>query len=85
MDWDYEERRKRERNYRFMFRAALVCIAVSVAVTVVGGMRAVIGFDVDIMLSGLLMFVLSAGSAYLTVDSTVRIIELDAQDALRMR
>jgi hypothetical protein len=85
MDWDYEERRKRERNYRFMFKTALTCIAFSVAMAAVGGVRAAAGFGTDIMLGGLLMFVLSVGSAYLTVDSTVRIIELDAQDALRMR
>ena len=81
MNWDYEERRRRERNYKFMFKAALVCMAIAVAVTVAGGVGAMIGSDVEIMLYGLLMFVLSMGSAYLTVDSTVRIIELDAQDA----
>ena len=81
MNWDYEERRRRERNYRFMFKAALACIALSVAMTVGGGMGALAGFGPEFMLGGILMFVLSVGSAYLTIDSTVRIIELDMQDA----
>ena len=81
MHWNYEERRKRERNYRAMFRAALVCVALSVAMTVGGGMGALAGYGPSFMLGGILMFTLSVGSAYLTVDSTVRIIELDAQDA----
>lgn len=85
MDWDFEERRRRERNYRAMFRGALVCLAMSVVVTVAGGIEAIVGSQVEWLLYGLLMFVLSAGSAYLTVDSTVRIIELDTQDAKRMR
>lgn len=81
MNWDYEERRRRERNYRSMFRAALVCIAVSVAVMVAGGMKAIVDSQGEWFAYGLLMFVWSGVSAYLTVDSTVRIIELDMQDA----
>jgi hypothetical protein len=84
MTWNHEERQRRKRNYRVMFKGALVCLAISIVMTAIGGMRALIDSQMDILGYGLLMLVGSVGSAYLTVDSTVRVIELDTEE-LRTR
>lgn len=84
MSRDHEMRQRRMRNYRLMFRVALLCVAISLVVTVFGGLKAVVDAQVEWLAYGLLMFVWSAGCAYLTIDSTVRIIEVETvetQDA----
>lgn len=84
MSWSREVRQRRMRNYRLMFRVALLCLAISLAMTLLGGLKAIADAQVEWLVFGLLMFVWSAGCAYLTVDSTVRIIEVDTvetQDA----
>ena len=75
MSSDHEVRPERMRNYRLMFRGALLCLAISFVMT----LKAIIDAQTEWLAYGLLMFVWSAGSAYLTVDSTVRIIEVETQ------
>lgn len=77
MSWDHEMRQHRMRHYRLMFRAALLCVAISLVMTLVGALKAIADAQVEWLVYGLLMFVWSAGSLYLTVDSTVRIIEVE--------
>lgn len=77
MSWSREVRRRRMRNYRLMFRVALLCVAISLVVTVFGGLKAVVDAQVEWLVFGLLMFVWSAGCAYLTIDSTVKIIDVE--------
>ena len=79
--WDYEERRRRERNYRVMFRCALAFLALGIIVAITGGAAAVLTpANGDVLSFGLMLAILSGASAWLSVDSTVRIIELDMQD-----
>jgi hypothetical protein len=78
--WHHEERQHRTRNYRVMFKSALVCVAISAVIIAIGGIRALLFSDVEILAFGLLMLVGSVGSAYLTVDSTVRVIEQDMKE-----
>ena len=80
MYWDYDERQRRARNYRLMFRTALACLLVSVLITLAGGINATVGGDPMVLVYGLLMLIWSVGSAYLTVDSTVRIIEIETEE-----
>ena len=80
MVWDYSERRKRERNYRLMFRSALVVFAIGVVVTLFGLIDAAISSDTVLLIGGLMMVLWSGVSAYLTIDSTVRIIEQDMEE-----
>lgn len=84
MTWDYKERQRRKHNYRVMFKFELVCLALGAVMTVLGGIGAATGADVTWFVYGLLMVIWSVGSAYLTVDSTVRVIELDMKE-LRTR
>jgi hypothetical protein len=81
MSWSPEMRQHRMRNYRLMFRGALLCLAISVVMTLVGGLRALVDSEAEWLAYGLWMFVWSAGSLYLTVDSTVRIIEVETEEA----
>ena len=85
MLWDYHERRRRERNYRFMFRSALTFFVIGVFLAVVGGVRALIGLDPLLMSVGLLIISWSGWSAYLSVTSTVKIIDMDKQEAMHLR
>ena len=85
MTWDRKERRQRTRNYRVMFRLALAFLAMGVVVTLVGGIRAIVDADTRVLVYGMLMLVGGVGSAYLTVDSTVRIIEQDADEFRKVR
>ena len=71
MYWDDDDRRRRARNYRLMFRSALSCLLLAVLITVAGGVRAVATADPLLLVYGLLLFIWSSGSAYLTVDSMV--------------
>ena len=80
MVWDYDERRKRERNYRLMFKTALAGFALGVAVTLAGLVNAALSSDTTLVIGGLMMVLWSGVSAYLTVDSTVRIIEQDMEE-----
>jgi hypothetical protein len=78
MMFERDERERRMRNYRTMFRGALVCLALGVVMTVAGGVSAVVASaDVVWAVYGLLLVIGGVGSAYLTVDSTVRIIEAE--------
>jgi len=81
MTWDEKERERRKRNYRVMFKFELVCLALGIVMTVMGGIRAATGAEVTWFVYGLLMVIWSVGSAYLTVDSTVRVIEVETQEA----
>ncbi len=81
MNWDHDVLEKQLRNYRLMFRGALVCLAISLGFTLFGGLRAIIDSQAEWLAYGLLMIVWSVGSAYLTVDSTVRIIEGETRGA----
>ena len=80
MHWDHDERQRRARNYRLMFRTALACLLLGVFFTLAGGIKAIAGGDTILLVYGLLMLIWSVGSAYLTVDSTVRIIELETME-----
>ncbi len=80
MYWDHDERQRRARNYRLMFRSALGCLVFSVLMTLFGGVKATVDGDPVVLVFGLLMLIWSVGSAYLTVDSTVRIIEIETQE-----
>jgi hypothetical protein len=68
----------RKRNYRVMFKFELVCLALGITMTVLGGIGAA---DAAWFAFGLLMVILSVGNAYLTVDSTVRVIEAETEEA----
>jgi hypothetical protein len=78
--WDYAERRRRERNYRWMFKCALLFCAFGIVVTILGGAEALIAGRGYLLSFGLMLAALSASSAWLSVDSTVRIIELDINE-----
>jgi len=80
MHWDHDERQRRARNYRLMFRGALACLLLSAFFTLAGGIMAIAGGDTMMLVYGLLMLIWSVGSAYLTVDSTVRILELETME-----
>ena len=81
MNWEDDVQQKRLRNYQLMFRTALGCLALSIATTLFGGYLAMAESEVEWFVYGLLMIVMSVGSAYLTVDSTVRIIEGETHGA----
>jgi hypothetical protein len=81
MRWDPMECQRRKRNYRVMFKFELVCLALGITMTVLGGIGAAAGADVVWFAFGLLMVILSVGNAYLTVDSTVRVIEAETQES----
>lgn len=85
MNWDYAERRRRVRNYRFMFRSALAVLGLGMLTLVLGIVVALSTRDTFFLVFGILLVVWSAGSAWLTVDSTVRIIELDMEDGRGVR
>ena len=75
MNRDDEMQQKRLRNYQLMFKTALACLALSIATTLFGGYEAMAESEAEWLLYGILMFVWSVGCAYLTVDSTVRVLE----------
>ena len=77
---EHEMRQRQMRNYRLMFRGALVCLAISLGMMLFGALKAIVDAQVEWLAYGLWMFVWSAGSLYLTVDSTVRIIEVETQE-----
>ena len=81
MNRDDEMQQKRLRNYQLMFKIALACLALSLATTLFGGYRAMAESEADLLLYGLLMFIWSVGCAYLTVDSTVRVLEGETHGA----
>ena len=85
MSWSFQERRRRERNYRFMFKAALGCCIVGLLVTIAGSVYAWMESDPMWITLGLFMVIYGIGSAWLTVDSTVKIIELDIEDGADVR
>ncbi len=78
---DDELQQKRLRNYQLMFKTALACLAISLVTTLLGGLKAAVDSEVEWFVFGLLMLVWSVGSAYLTIDSTVRIIEGETRGA----
>lgn len=78
---DDELQQKRLRNYQLMFKTALACMAISLGTTLLGGLKALADSEVEWFVFGLLMLVWSVGSAYLTIDSTVRIIEGETRGA----
>jgi hypothetical protein len=81
MNRDDEMQQKRLRNYQLMFKTALACLALSLATTLFGGYRALAESEADLLVFGLLLVVMSVGSAYLTVDSTVRVLEGETHGA----
>ncbi len=80
MSWSYMERRGRERNYRLMFKAAVAGCVLGLTVAFFGGVYAATTGDAAWLAFGLILAVLSVGSGWLTLDSTVRILELDMRD-----
>lgn len=80
MTWDHAERRRREHNYRLMFRVALAFFALGVALTLFGVI--VVASEANTFYLGIgLLFTSMAGlSAYLSVRSTARIIDLDENE-----
>jgi hypothetical protein len=80
--WDYAERRRRERNYRVMFKIAIVGALLGFVVTLFGGAEAMTDADGEWLMLGLFLFVWSVISGWLTVDSTVTILELDASEGV---
>jgi hypothetical protein len=83
MTWDEDDSQRRMRNYSIMLKAALVCLAMAVLMVLAGGAHAVSSGDAALLIYGLLFLVWSTVSAYLTIDSTVRIIETDTKDSRR--
>ena len=80
---EHEQRHRRMRNYRGMFRIALACLAASVVLTLFGGVKAMAEDEPAWVVYPVLMLVFSVGSAYLTIDSTVRIIDVETEEAKR--
>lgn len=80
MSRSHEVRQRQMRNYRFMFRGALFSLAISVVMTLLGALRVFVDSQPEWLVFGLLFFVWSAGSLYLTVDSTVRVIEAESRE-----
>ncbi len=80
MTWDHAERRRREHNYRLMFRLALAFFSLGVALTLFGVV--VVASEANTFFFGIgLVFSSIAGlSAYLSVRSTARIIDLDESE-----
>ena len=83
MTWDDVERQRRMRNYSIMLKAALVCLACAVVTVTVGGIRAVALGDPVWLIYGMFFLIWSIGSAYLTVDSTVRVIDGDTKNSAK--
>ena len=81
MTWDHKERRRREQNYRLMFRVALAFFALGVALTLFGAI--VVASEANTFFLGIgLLFTSMAGmSAYLSVRSTAKIIDLDENES----
>jgi hypothetical protein len=80
MTRSHEMRQRQMRNYRFMFRVALVSLAISVVMTLLGVLRVFVDSQTEWLVFGLLMVIWSVGSLYLTVDSTVRVIEAELRE-----
>ena len=80
MRWDYAERRRRERNYRVMFKSALAFVALGVILTLIGMIAAAQNADVKWLCFGLFVFSIAGISAWLSVNSTVKIIEMDMKE-----
>lgn len=70
---------RRLRNYQLMFRGALACLVLSTVMTGVGVLLAIVYGQGTWLAFGLLMFVWSVGCAYLMVDSTVRVMEVETE------
>jgi len=85
MGWSFAERRRRVRNYRLMFKAALAFCVLGLVSAVFSSINALGGGDARWVMFSLLAAVGGAGSAWLTLDSTVRIIELDTKEGIGER
>ena len=85
VNWTLDQRRRRIRNYRVMFRVALAFCAIGIVSTVLGGMHAMGGGDPRWLMFSILVAVFGASSAWLTLDSTVGIIDLDTKDGIAER
>ena len=82
MSWSFAERRRRMRNYRLMFKVALVFCAFGVVSTAFTGAYALGGGDTRLFMFSVVAAIFGAASAWLTLDSTVGIIELDTKDGI---
>lgn len=80
MTWNFVERRRRERNYRLMFRVALALFALGILLIIVGVIDAMAEANTVPFGLGLLVTSLAGISAYLTANSTVKIIEQDTSE-----
>lgn len=83
MGSEHDVLQRRLRNYQLMFRGALACLVLSTVMTGAGVLLAVVYGQGTWLALGLLMFVWSVGCAYLMVDSTVRIMEVETTGAKR--
>lgn len=71
------DRERTMRNYSIMLKAALICSVFAAAVTFAGGVRLFAAGDLVVLAYGLMFLVWSIGSAYLTIDSTVKVMDDD--------
>ena len=76
--WDYTERRRRERNYRLMLRVALASVVSGILLTLLGVIVMMTEANTALLGIGLIVTAVAGMSAYLSVRSTVKILDLDA-------
>jgi hypothetical protein len=85
MTWDYAERRRREHNYRLMFKVALAFLVLGILLTSAGAIVWASEANSFIFGIGLVFTAVAGMSAYLSVRSTTKIIDLDASEGRRSK
>lgn len=78
--WDYAERRTREQRYRLMFRSAIVVLGLSLLFGVAGVLLAIRTAELSLLATSALLADTSILLGYKVLSSTVRILELDAEE-----
>lgn len=78
--WDYAERRTREQRYRLMFRSAIAILVLSVLFGAAGVLLAIRTAELSLLAISALLADTSILLGYKVVSSTVRILELDAEE-----
>jgi len=80
MPWDYAHRRRAERRYRVIFKTSAAAFIAGLLLAAFGVIGAVAAETTTLMGVGLLLASMGGLNAYKAVLSTMKILEMDAEE-----